>query len=391
MALLCPHSRTPPRSMRFTDGHAMSVCTPSRAALMTGRLGLRTGVVVNFWMDSEYGLPLNESTLPELLKPLGYDTMMAGKWHLGINHGHHPTQRGFDSCVCSSGLRAAVDRFSVPTSPIASHLPTHRSYVGLPYSVDMGCVDPASNATNLPMEAICPTDSTPSPGSVAPALPLYNTTSADCAGLSCNASIVEQPVDLQHLSTRYVDAATDFINMHALDKYAKPFLLYIAFSHMHVPLAHDPRWTGQSTRHTIFADTLLELDWSVGQIMAALDAAGVTNDTIIFFTGACRVGGGSERAGVCGAWAHAAVRRRQRAVGRQVRPGWLPGPIHWRLPGYHRLGLHAEIDDVGGRSPRGDGHRVAQVCASRQRLHSADQHPRYRAHLCDAGGRPPAN
>ncbi len=65
--------------LRFTDFHAMSVCTPSRASLLTGRLGLRTGVVVNFVTDSLYGLPTTEVTLPALLKTAGYDTAMLGK------------------------------------------------------------------------------------------------------------------------------------------------------------------------------------------------------------------------------------------------------------------------------------------------------------------------
>ena len=67
--------------MRFTDMHAgASVCTPSRAALLTGRLGLRTGVVVNFVTSSLFGLPTTEITLAEMLKGAGYHTKMIGKW-----------------------------------------------------------------------------------------------------------------------------------------------------------------------------------------------------------------------------------------------------------------------------------------------------------------------
>ena len=67
------------KGMRFTDLHAMSVCTPSRASLLTGRLGLRTGVVVNFGEASLYGLPRTEETMGELAKRAGYDTKIIGK------------------------------------------------------------------------------------------------------------------------------------------------------------------------------------------------------------------------------------------------------------------------------------------------------------------------
>jgi hypothetical protein len=65
--------------LRFTDFHAMSLCTPSRAALLTGRFGLRTGVVTNFNPYSKWGLPLAEITLAERLRSGGYRTGMTGK------------------------------------------------------------------------------------------------------------------------------------------------------------------------------------------------------------------------------------------------------------------------------------------------------------------------
>ena len=86
------------RGMRFSDLHAgASVCTPSRASLMSGRLGLRTGVTGNFMPYSLGGLPRTELTVAALLKQAGYVTGMAGKWHLGHRTPFMPRAHGFDS------------------------------------------------------------------------------------------------------------------------------------------------------------------------------------------------------------------------------------------------------------------------------------------------------
>ena len=83
--------------MRFTDLHAgASVCTPSRAALLTGRIGLRTGVVGNFMPYSVGGLPSSETTIATLLRRAGYATGMAGKWHLGHRARFLPRAHGFE-------------------------------------------------------------------------------------------------------------------------------------------------------------------------------------------------------------------------------------------------------------------------------------------------------
>eukprot|EP00047_Mylnosiga_fluctuans_P012367 m.25635 g.25635 ORF g.25635 m.25635 type:complete len:452 (+) comp4191_c0_seq1:2-1357(+) len=229
--------------------HSMSVCTPARAAIMTGRLGLRTGVVVNFVQQSLAGLPTTELTMAEMLVRANYSTAAIGKWHLGHNPPHHPTYRGFES------------------------------YLGVPYSLDMGCVNCPNE--NRPPELPCPYD--PHAQTAEPALPLYNSTGPRCSGRPCNADIVAQPAVLQTLASFYGDAATRFIEEHAGGP--KPFFLYMPFSHVHVPLAHDPRWTHKSARNTTFGDTLLELDDTIGRVLDALDAAGVTNDTLVVLTG----------------------------------------------------------------------------------------------------------
>lgn len=96
----------------FHDFHAgASVCTPSRAALLTGRLGLRTGVTHNFGPPSQFGLPQEELTLGNIMQQGGYTTMTIGKTHNGHTPGYHISYRGYD-----------------------------RNF-GIPFSPDMGCVD----------------------------------------------------------------------------------------------------------------------------------------------------------------------------------------------------------------------------------------------------------
>ncbi|XP_038013062.1 arylsulfatase G isoform X5 [Motacilla alba alba] len=124
---------------RFVDFHsAASTCSPSRASLLTGRLGVRNGVTHNFAISSLGGLPLNETTLAEVLREAGYTTGAIGKWHLGHHGHHHPNSRGFDY------------------------------YFGIPYSHDMGCTD--TPGYNLPPCPPCPRHSTAaSPGWLFPA------------------------------------------------------------------------------------------------------------------------------------------------------------------------------------------------------------------------------
>uniref|UniRef100_A0AAV2LFU8 Sulfatase N-terminal domain-containing protein n=1 Tax=Knipowitschia caucasica TaxID=637954 RepID=A0AAV2LFU8_KNICA len=116
------------QGLRFTDFHSpASTCSPSRAALLTGRYGLRNGVTHNFAVNSVAGLPLSEVTFPQLLQAAGYHTAMIGKWHLGHNRPYSPTNRGFSY------------------------------YLGVPYSNDMGCTD--SPGYDLPHCPPCDTHS----------------------------------------------------------------------------------------------------------------------------------------------------------------------------------------------------------------------------------------
>lgn len=182
---------------------AFHVCSPSRAAMMTGRLPIRSGITGGwlggvFSSTAQGGLPENETTWAESLSRKGYRTMCVGKWHLGQRPEFLPTRRGFDE------------------------------YLGIPYSVDMG------------KSAWRDTDQPPLP-------------------VLANESVLEQPANLNTLSQRYVAAARSFVEKGG------QFALYYAFSHVHVPDFASPQFCNTSRRGR-YGDAVAELDWSVGQV-----------------------------------------------------------------------------------------------------------------------------
>ncbi|GAB0197636.1 arylsulfatase G [Grus japonensis] len=228
---------------RFVDFHsAASTCSPSRASLLTGRLGARNGVTHNFAVTSVGGLPMNETTLAEVLREAGYSTGAIGKWHLGHHGHHHPSFRGFDY------------------------------YFGIPYSHDMGCTD--TPGYNLPPCPPCPRH-----GAAARvarkdcytevALPLFE-----------NVTIVQQPVNLSSLAARYAEEAARF--MQRASHSGRPFFLYLALAHMHVPLGVPP--SPPAPGRDIYGAALSEMDALVGQIKRVTDSNGKGN-TLLWFAG----------------------------------------------------------------------------------------------------------
>ncbi|NXN97465.1 ARSG Arylsulfatase, partial [Rhinopomastus cyanomelas] len=228
--------------MRFVDFHsAASTCSPSRASLLTGRLGMRNGVTHNFAITSVGGLPLNETTLAEVLREAGYSTGVIGKWHLGHHGQHHPIFRGFDY------------------------------YFGIPYSNDMGCTD--TPGYNVPPCPPCPRHSAEARVErkgcyTEVALPLFE-----------NITIIEQPVNLSSLTGRYAEQAEWFIRQ-ASDS-SRPFFLYLALAHMHVPLGVSPPLPPASGT---YGASLNEMDALVGRIRQVIDSYGKGN-TLLWFTG----------------------------------------------------------------------------------------------------------
>ncbi len=235
-----PSIRTPnldrmvAEGMRFTDFYvAACVCTPSRAALLTGRLPIRNGMAGSearrvLFTYSQGGLPTNEITIASALKSKNYATACIGKWHLGHQPQFLPTSHGFDS------------------------------YFGLGFSNDME-----------------PNGKVPKPGSMSltPDPDWWN------VSLMRNEKVIEQPTDPTLLTKRYTEEALKFIR----DNKTKPFFLYFPHTYPHVPLFASKEFKGKSARG-LYGDAVEELDWSVGQILETLRRENLADNTLVFFT-----------------------------------------------------------------------------------------------------------
>jgi arylsulfatase A len=215
-----------------------SVCSGSRAALLTGRHYQRVGVPPVMFPGNMNGLNPNEITVARLLKRLGYATFIIGKWHLGHLPPYLPTKHGFDS------------------------------YYGIPYSNDMS-IDKvnAKFAKNILFRE-GKTES-----GVREEKPVNGK-----APLMRGEEVIEYPVDQSTLTKRYTEEALRLIQANK----EKPFFLYMPHTMPHVPLAASPAFKGRTK--SLFGDVMEELDWSVGEILKGVKDAGIEKKTLVLFT-----------------------------------------------------------------------------------------------------------
>ena len=218
--------------MRFTNFYAaQAVCSASRAALLTGCYPNRVGISGALMPWSTVALNPKEETIASIVKTKGYATGMIGKWHLGAKAPYLPTSYGFDE------------------------------YLGLPYSNDMWPVgfdgipitDTANKKSKYPPLQLLE--------GFKPVMPINNLE------------------DQSKLTTLYTERAVSFIGKNK----NKPFFLYLAHSMPHVPIAVSSKYKNKSGAG-LFGDLMMEIDWSIGEVMKALDKNGLTKNTLIIFT-----------------------------------------------------------------------------------------------------------
>ncbi len=209
---------------KFTNFHvAQPVCSASRAALLTGCYPNRIGIHGALGPLVKHGINANETTLAELFKQKNYATGMAGKWHLGRPAQFLPVHHGFDE------------------------------YFGLPYSNDMWPSHPESKRGTFPT------------------LPMIEGDKVVDSEIT--------PEEQRNLTTWYTERAVKFIEKNK----EQPFFFYLAHSMPHVPLFVSDKFKGKSERG-LFGDVIMEIDWSVGEVLKTLKKHGVEENTLVIFT-----------------------------------------------------------------------------------------------------------
>jgi arylsulfatase len=226
------------QGMRLTNFNVEAQCTPSRAAILTGRYAIRTGAATVPITTGTYGLTQWEYTMAEMLSDAGYSTAMYGKWHLGHTSGRFPTDQGFD------------EWYGTPNSTDESFWPEQ----------------PEFNA--VVKEGLSPFMT-----------PSYIYEGRKGKGLK--KVKVYGPQTRREIDGEITQRALDYIDRQADSK--KPFFLYLPYTQTHYPVNPSKEFEGASGNGH-WGDILMQLDTYAGRLLDKLEQTGQADDTIFIFT-----------------------------------------------------------------------------------------------------------
>ena len=224
--------------MRLANFNVEAQCTPSRAALMTGRYAKRSGNASVPLLSGFYGLTQWETTMPEMLADVGYVSGMFGKWHLGQTKGRLPTDQGFD------------EWYGIPNSSDESHWPAQQEVRAL---VEEGSIPYIEYSY------------------------IYSATK----GKSPKKVKLFDIAARKEIDREITDKTKDFITRQV--RADTPFFAYVPYTMTHYPVIPSKAFEGQSGNGN-WGDVLMQIDAYVAELVDTVDSLGVADNTIVIFT-----------------------------------------------------------------------------------------------------------
>lgn len=212
--------------IKFTDFHVHPICSPTRAAFLTGSYANRVGISRVLYLEDEFGINDDELLIPELLKTKGYRTAVVGKWHVGSREPFFPQHHGFDYSFITTSM---IDQEAFEKNGFIIQSNGKKRYPGKDYYIENG--------------ELCST-------------------------------VEENPAKTE----LYTEHAIEFLK----ENKDKPFFLYFSHNLPHIPLEPSAKFKGTSDRGK-YGDCVQEMDWSIGEVMKTLDELNLTKNTLVVF------------------------------------------------------------------------------------------------------------